>query len=77
MSKYISKYVVCPFYRRNDTNRICCDGVDRTNTINLVFEHKEEVLKYQREYCNDILAHNDCWICRMHNEKCDEEESNE
>jgi hypothetical protein len=34
-------------------------------------------LKYQREFCNDMLAHNDCWICRMHNEKCDEEESNE
>ena len=65
MSKYVSKYVVCPFYRRNDTNRICCEGVDKTNTINLVFESKEKTLEYERHFCNDILAHKDCLICRM------------
>ena len=75
MSKYQSKYVVCPFYRRNDTNRICCEGVDKTNTINLVFESKEEVLKYQREFCNDILQHRDCRVCRMLTEKWEEEKN--
>lgn len=65
MSRYISKYVVCPFYSRNDTNRICCEGVSKTNTINLVFETKEKTLDYQRHFCNDIVRHKDCLICQM------------
>ena len=65
MSRYISKYVVCPFYSRNDTNRICCEGVSKTNTINLVFEAKERTLDYQRHFCNDIVRHKDCLICQM------------
>lgn len=73
MSKYVSKYVVCPFYRRNDTNRICCEGVDKTNTINIVFECKEKALEYQRHFCNDIVNHRKCWLCRMLNAKWEEE----
>ena len=72
MSRYVSKYVVCPFYRRNDTNRICCEGVDKTNTLNLVFEGKEKVLEYQRHFCNDIVNHKDCLICRMLTDKWEE-----
>ena len=74
MSRYVSKYVVCPFYRRNDTNRICCEGVDKSNTINLVFESKEKTLDYERVFCNDIVKHKDCLICRMLMEKWSEED---
>lgn len=73
MSRYESKYAVCPFYKRNDTNRICCEGVDKTSSINLVFDSKEKTLEYERKYCNDILAHKDCWICRTLTDKWEEE----
>jgi hypothetical protein len=73
MSRYISKYVVCPFYHRNDTNRICCEGVDKSNTINLVFETNGKTLEYEREFCNDLVRHKDCLICKMLEEKWREE----
>lgn len=75
MYKYISKYVACPYYRKNEQNRIVCEGVDPTNTISLVFECKEKLLEYQRNYCNDILAHRDCRLCMMLTEKWEEEKN--
>lgn len=72
MSQYVSKYVVCPFYRRNDTNRICCEGVSNSNTLNLVFETKAKTLEYERHFCNDIIRHKDCLVCKMLTKKWEE-----
>ena len=46
MSKYVSKYTVCPFYHRHDTNRICCEGTSDENTINLVFSDTKKLKDY-------------------------------
>lgn len=63
---YESKYVVCPFYKRNiDANRICCEGVDPTNTLNLVFGNKKELLRYEKRYCNSMERYQSCLICQM------------
>lgn len=72
MSRYISKYVVCPFYHRNDTNRIVCEGVDKTNTLNLVFETKENTLEYERHYCDDMDRHKECLLYQMLTKKWEE-----
>lgn len=73
MSKYISKYVVCPFYRRNDTNRICCEGVSLGNTINVVFESKNDMLGYERFFCDNMDNHPKCLIYQMINSKYEKE----
>ena len=71
MSKYISKYVVCPYYHAHDNNRIRCEGTDlkNTNTINLVFSDVNELKKYTIKYCNDIDGYKRCMICKALNEK--------
>jgi hypothetical protein len=66
---YQSKYIVCPFYRRTDTNRICCEGVDDENTINLVFGSQSRMLEYAKTYCESIENYQHCRICQMLNEK--------
>ena len=65
MSKYISKYVVCPFYRRHDNNRICCEGINKTNTINLVFEDSKKQKEYALQHCNNIDGCKQCKIYQM------------
>ena len=69
MSVYISKYAVCPYYSRNSDNKIRCEGVDETNTINLVFESKTDLKAYERRYCESLNGYSLCRICRMLDEK--------
>lgn len=65
MSQYISKYVACPYYSRHDGNRICCEGLDPSNTINLVFENKKHQKEYGYTYCNDVKRCRKCKIYQM------------
>ena len=63
MSRYISKYAKCPFYRRNEDFRICCEGTDSNNTINIVFGSKKQLLEYEKCYCDSIEY---CKYCLIH-----------
>lgn len=72
MSCYVSKYVVCPFYRRNDTNRICCEGVNENNTLNIVFGTKQDVLNYEKHFCDSIELHKNCLVYQMLAKKWEE-----
>lgn len=74
MSRYVSKYVVCPFYRRNDTNRICCEGVDETCTVNVVFECKPAMLDYEKHFCDSMERHKECLLYQMLLKKWEEEQ---
>lgn len=69
MSSYVSKYAVCPFYRRHNDNRICCEGTDKTNTINLVFEDSKQLKEYAERHCDNIQGHRHCIVCRALNSK--------
>ena len=69
---YVSKYVVCPFYHRHDDNRICCEGTDASNTINLVFGGKGELKDYCERRCNDMARHKECLIYKMLDSKYSE-----
>lgn len=63
MSRYVSKYVVCPYYRQHADNRIYCEGTDSKNIINIVFGEKNEQKKYENTYCNSIQG---CRKCVIH-----------
>lgn len=65
MSQYVSKYVVCPFYRKHSDNRICCEGTDDSNTINLVFEDSKQLKEYNICFCNDMRFHQGCMVYQM------------
>lgn len=69
MSQYISKYVVCPYYHRHDDNRICCEGTDAENTINVVFGDKYRLKEYNKEYCNNVDKYHKCLICKALDQK--------
>lgn len=65
MSKFISKYAKCPFYHRHDANRICCEGLDKTNTINIVFESPTKLKEYEMTFCNDLGCYRRCRLYQM------------
>ncbi len=69
MSQYVSKYAVCPYYHRHDDNRICCEGTNSENTINVVFGDQKKLKEYGIRYCNDIEGYKRCLICIALNKK--------
>lgn len=71
MSRYVSKYVVCPFYRRHDDNRICCEGTSEDNTINLVFGNTKKLKEHTERFCEDLQNYQKCMICKSLCDKYD------
>jgi hypothetical protein len=65
MANWEGKFVKCPFYRTNDTNRIVCEGLADKNTINLVYESQTDRKDYMRAKCNDIEGCRTCHIYRL------------
>lgn len=67
MSEYISKYAVCPYYHRHDreqdSHKICCEGTDQHNTINLVYCDSKKLKEYEKTHCNSIEG---CRKCLIH-----------
>lgn len=74
MAEYGSQDVVCPYYCRSDKNRICCEGLEYRNTINLVFEDSSATERYREHFCNRIDNYKSCRVCDMLNRKYAEEE---
>ncbi len=69
MSQNVSISVVCPFYRRHKENGICCEGIDSTNSVNLVFGDSKKLKEYTKCFCADIKCHKGCMIFQMLNSK--------
>lgn len=70
--KYISKYAVCPYYSKNEPNRICCEGVSDENNVNLVFSDVNKLKEYSKTYCNDLRGYKECAVCKMLDQKYDD-----
>lgn len=69
MAQYDAKKVACPYFCRFNGNRICCEGVGRGNTVNVVFESSRRMREYKERYCYDVKGCHDCMIYRMLDEK--------
>ena len=66
---YESKYVVCPYYTKHDIKRICCEGTNEQNKVNLIFPDSQKQKAYTVMYCNSIEGHKRCVLFRALNIK--------
>lgn len=51
MKRHISNEVLCPFYHSEDSNRICCEGLEDGSTIHVVFASPTKKRLYSRRNC--------------------------
>ena len=51
MSSYIAKYVLCPYYHKEEGPKICCEGVEDGTSVHLVFSSPRQRKEYQVEKC--------------------------
>ena len=61
-NKYVSKYVVCPYYHKHDGLRIFCEGTNSKNSINVVFGDMKEQKRFGIRFCNSIEGCKQCII---------------
>ena len=51
MKRHISNEVLCPFYHSEDSNRVCCEGLEDDSTIHVVFQSSRKKTAYSTKYC--------------------------
>lgn len=74
MKKYVSAYVLCPFYRFEDREYhqvMVCEGVSDTTTIHLTFASPSAMMAHKEAYC--CGNYRECRIARMLFDKYKEE----
>lgn len=62
-TRWIDKFVQCPFYKRTDSNRIVCEGISEKSTISIAYEDNKEKVEYMRSRCESIEG---CRRCPIH-----------
>jgi hypothetical protein len=65
MSVLQAKFVKCPFYHTNTSNKIVCEGLSDGNTINLVFQSCVDRNNHMVVACYDIELCRECPIYIM------------
>lgn len=60
MQGYISKEVVCPFYKQEQAAKIRCEGFCKSCSIQVSFSNRERLIQHKDRFCNKIEGYHDC-----------------
>lgn len=60
MQGYISKEVVCPFYKQEEGVKIRCEGFSRSCSLQTSFCNKEKLLNHKGRFCNSMEGYTRC-----------------
>lgn len=69
MRRHESYLAQCPFYSSEDSNRICCEGVEEDSTTHVVFSQSKRKAEYCKRVCRDNFK-----SCRVYNMLCEKYE---
>lgn len=74
MSSYISKRVLCPFYKDAPFGKqsVICEGVEQNSSIHLAFGNRVHHSLYMEQYC--CKDYDSCRIANMLYQKYEEDE---
>ena len=51
MAKYEDPIVKCPFYSWEEGKKLCCEGVNKISSVQIMFDTKEGRRDYERKRC--------------------------
>lgn len=61
-TKWIDKLIKCPFYKREENNRIVCEGISERSTLSPAYEHHDEKMEHMKKHCMSIEGCRRCPI---------------
>ena len=67
MRSKVSIYVKCPYYHREEKQKIFCEGVQKGTSIHLAFDSNAKLKGYKDCYCKK--DYNKCLLAQMLNRK--------
>ena len=50
-SRKVAVYVKCPYYRKEDGVKLCCEGIVEGTHINQIFPTKQARANFERRHC--------------------------
>ena len=73
MQNYVSKEVVCPFYKQEEATKIRCEGYCKTTSLQTSFAKKELLALHKERHCNSFKGYPKCplyeVICKQYESK--------
>ena len=72
MQRYVSKYVVCPFYHNEDSLTMYCDGVKEKATLLNHFCTTSDKGEFKSNYCCSMKGHKSCPVAEFLYKKYDQ-----
>lgn len=66
MQNYVSKEVMCPFYKQEELGKgqkptkIRCEGFCKTCSLQISFGRREQLIMHKERYCNSIEGYTEC-----------------
>ena len=68
---YKQVYVLCPFFKYDDTQRITCEGIIPHSSIRTIFHSPAAYNKHMAEFC--CKNYQNCEIAKLVDEKYDDQ----
>lgn len=72
MQKYVSKYVVCPFYHKEEATKILCEGFCKTTSLQTSFQTREQLQLHKERHCNEMKGYPKCPLYAVINRQYEE-----
>ena len=69
MRKYVSKEVICPFYKQEDKLQISCEGFCPSCTLQIHFTRRDVMHMHKEKHCNSFKGYPECPLFPAINEQ--------
>lgn len=60
MQNYVSKEVVCPFYKQEEATKLRCEGFCKTTSLQTSFECRAQLIAHKDRHCNSFKGYPKC-----------------
>jgi hypothetical protein len=67
VSGKVDPYVVCPYYKKNEKQKIHCEGVENDTALHIAFSTPQKLQDYRKQYCRRCWK--ECLIAEMLNRR--------
>lgn len=67
VGRYEDTYAACPYYKRDDKQMICCEGVEPGTVIRLAFSSAVRRREYKNQFCRGCWGQ--CRVAQMQNQR--------
>jgi hypothetical protein len=67
LSSFIAKDVRCPYYKKEDGVKICCEGFEENSSIHMIFPSAKKRRLYQLQRC--CIDYKKCPIVKINDER--------